>query len=406
MTTPIERLATGGVTTPRGFRTAAMASGIKAKNLDLALLVADTPASAAAIFTTNLVKAAPVLVSRRHLDTSGGIARAIVVNSGCANACTGEQGMSVATQTAAEAGRLLGCSADRVLVASTGVIGVALDFEKIRAGLQALVPRLGDHHHDAARAIMTTDTGPKECAVRVGGPSGTFSVGGMAKGAGMIAPNMATMLAFVTTDVKIAPAVLRAALTDAARTTFNAITVDGDTSTNDTLLALASGASGVDVGSVDDGQYAVFLEALRDVCRTLALAIVRGAEGATKVVTLDVRGAASDEDARTVARVVANSPLVKTAVHGGDPNWGRLLAAMGRAGVPFDPARARVTIGGTVMFDNGVPFDHRAPDAARHLSGADISIELDLGGPGTGGATMYTCDFSADYVRINADYRT
>jgi glutamate N-acetyltransferase/amino-acid N-acetyltransferase len=400
----------GGVTTPGGFRTAATACGIKASGLDLALLVADAPASAAALFTTNLVKAAPVLISQQHLRSSQGVARAIVVNSGCANACTGEQGLAVAKESAGEVARLLGCHAQEVLVASTGVIGVALDGEKLRRGLARLVPELRhDRHHDAARAIMTTDRGPKECAVQVALPGGPFSVGGMAKGAGMIAPNMATMLAFVTTDVRVPPAVLREALTDAARTTFNAITIDGDTSTNDTVFVLASGASGVDVREVGDPTYGPFLEGMRILCRALALEIVRGAEGATKVVSLQVSGAASDEDARTVARVVANSPLVKTAVHGGDPNWGRLLAAMGRAGVPFDPARSRVTIGNVVMYDRGVPFDHRAPEAAAHLAGAEISIQLDLGGPASGSsgsATMYTCDLSAEYVRINADYRT
>ncbi|MBI3264777.1 MAG: bifunctional glutamate N-acetyltransferase/amino-acid acetyltransferase ArgJ [Acidobacteria bacterium] len=397
----------GGVTTPLGFRTAAIACGIKASGLDLALLVADAPASAAALFTTNLVKAAPVLLSQQHLRSSRGVARAIVVNSGCANACTGEQGLAVAQASAAEAARLLECRSQEVLVASTGVIGVALDIEKLRRGLARLVPELrDDRHHDAALAIMTTDRGPKECAVRVTLPGGTFLVGGMAKGAGMIAPNMATMLAFVTTDVRVPSSVLREALTDAARTTFNAITVDGDTSTNDTLFVLASGASGQEVREVGDPTYPLFLEGLREVCRALALEIVRGAEGATKVVSLEVSGAPSDEDARTVARVVANSPLVKTAVHGGDPNWGRLLAAMGRAGVPFDPDRSRVAIGHVVMFDRGVPFDDRAQEAAAHLAGAEISVQLDLGGPGSGRATLYTCDLSAEYVRINADYRT
>lgn len=402
----IERIA-GGVTAPGGFRAAATACGIKASGLDLALLVADGPASAAALFTTNFVKAAPVLVSQKHLDLSHGIARAIVVNSGCANACTGEQGLAVASETTKEVAQLLGCRAEEVLVASTGVIGVALDGAKIRNGLRVLVRELSTDRDDGpARAILTTDRGPKQSAVRTKVAGATFAVGGMAKGAGMIAPNMATMLAFITTDARVPPPVLRAALVEAARTSFNAITVDGDTSTNDTLFALASGASGVGVLNIDGPPYAAFLDALRTVCDALAFEIVRGAEGATKVVTLEVVGAASDKDARTVAGVVANSPLVKTAVHGGDPNWGRLLAAMGRAGVPFDPDRARVVIGGVVMFDRGVPFDDRAPEAARHLAGAQISIQLDLGGPGSGRSTMYTCDFSADYVRINADYRT
>lgn len=407
----IETMA-GGVTAPAGFRVAATACGIKPAGLDLALLTADRPATAAGLFTSNLVKAAPVLVSQEHLARSGGLARAILVNSGCANACTGEPGLGVARASAAEAARLLGCPVEQVLVASTGVIGVALDGEKIRTGLQRVVPRLDRAgHHDAAVAILTTDRGPKEHAVRVSAPAGrgrssTFVIGGMCKGAGMIHPNLATMLAFLTTDVRTPSHVLARALRTAASSTFNAITVDGDTSTNDTVLLLASGA-GRSVIDQDEGEaYRALVGGLEAVCQRLAIELVRGAEGATKLVALRVAGARSDGEAMQVARTVANSLLVKTAIHGGDPNWGRLIAAMGRAGVGFDPARARVAIGGIVLYDRGVPFDHRAADAARHLAGADIAIDLDLGSAGPGTATAYTCDLSAEYVRINADYRT
>ena len=396
--------AADGITAPAGFRAAGVACGIKAAQLDLALIAADGPASAAGLFTTNKVQAAPVLLSRAHLERSGGAARAIVINSGCANACTGVAGFEVARRTAEHAAGLFGCRVEEVLVASTGVIGVALELEKVSRGVAAAAAVLGrDRHHDAARAIMTTDPWPKEAAVRIQTPAGSFSVGGMAKGSGMIEPMLATMLAFLTTDARVAPLLLRRSLAAAVRDTFNAITVDGECSTNDSVVALAGGASGVDI----DEALAPALEAgLRAVSRELALSIVRGGEGATKVMAIRVVGARERAHAERAARVVANSPLVKTAVHGGDPNWGRLIAAAGRAGVPFDLTRAAVTIGGTVLFSNGEPHDEAAPIAAAYLKKAEIDIEIDLGTGGTHQATVWTCDLSAEYVRINADYRT
>jgi glutamate N-acetyltransferase/amino-acid N-acetyltransferase len=250
---------------------------------------------------------------------------------------------------------------------------------------------------------MTTDPFPKSCAVEVRCDAGTFRVGGIAKGAGMIEPNMATMLAFLTTDAKVSAPLLRKALAEAVTDTFNAITIDGDTSTNDTVVVLAGGASGVEIG---EPTYAALVEGLRAVSRELALLIVRGGEGATKLVTIRVVGAATLEEARRAARTVANSLLVKTAIHGGDPNWGRLVAAAGRAGVTFDLARCSVRIGPVVLFDKGVPFDDRAPDAAAVLRERDIPIEIDLGAGGPHAATMWTCDLSAEYVKINAEYRT
>lgn len=397
--TPVA-IAGGGVTSPRGFRAAGVSAGIKASGaLDLALLVSDTPAAAAAVFTINRAQAAPVIVSREHLARARGQARAVIVNSGCANACTGDQGMSVARAMADEAAKLVGCPADQVLVASTGVIGVALSIDKIRGALPSAFRALaGDQGAAAARAIMTTDPFPKEAAVR----SGDFSVGGMAKGSGMIEPMMATMLGFVTTDAVVEPTLLDRALREAVNDTFNAITVDGECSTNDTVMLLANGASGV---GVDESNYAVFAAALRAVCLELALGIVRGGEGATKLVTVSVTGAATAEDARRAAKAIANSPLVKTAIHGGDPNWGRLIAVAGRAGVAFDLQRAAVTIGSTVLFKDGAPHDENAPTAAEYLKGKDISVGVDLGA-GRASSTVWTCDLSADYVRINADYRT
>jgi len=397
-------LVSGGVATPRGFRAAGISAGIKASgNPDLMLLVADAPAQVAAVFTTNKVIAAPVIVSKEHLARSGGTARAIVVNSGCANACTGDQGLRDAREMTAETARLVGCAVEQVLVSSTGVIGVNLPMDKVRAGLPAAFRALGaDQGSAAARAIMTTDLSPKEFAARISIGGREASIGGMAKGAGMIEPMMATMLGFVTTDAAVPPALLERALREAVDQTFNAITVDGDSSTNDCVLLLASGASGV---AVDESSYRTFVAGLTAVCRELALAIVRGGEGATKLVTVNVTGAASGDEARKAAKVIANSLLVKTAIHGGDPNWGRLICAAGRAGVAFDASRAAVTMGSIVLFKDGQPHDELASDAAEYLKGSDLTIGVDLGS-GTASSTVWTCDLSAEYVRINADYRT
>ena len=399
--------APGGVTTARGFRAAGVAAGIKANGgLDLALLVSDTPAQAAAVFTTNRAVAAPVVVSREHVARSGGVARAIVINSGCANACTGNEGLQAARDMATETARLLACPPEQVLVASTGVIGVALPIEKIRLSLPVAFRSLGaDQGSVAARAIMTTDPFPKEAATRIpagGGIDREVFIGGMAKGSGMIEPMLATMLGFVTTDAAVPERLLDRALRDAVESTFNAITVDGECSTNDTVMILASGASGV---TIDARSYDAFLDGLTTVCRELALGIVRGGEGATKLVTVIVTGAATPADARRAAKAIGNSPLVKTAIHGGDPNWGRLIAVAGRAGVGFDLERAAVTIGSTVLFKNGRPHDEAAPEAAEYLKGRDLTVSVDLGA-GSATSTVWTCDLSAEYVRINADYRT
>ncbi len=397
----------GGVATARGFRAAGISAGIKAtKKPDLALVVSDTPATAAAMFTLNKVQAAPVLVSKEHLHNSGGLVRAIVVNSGCANACTGDAGMADARAMAAETARLAGCPVEQVLVASTGVIGVNLPMDKLKSGIpQAFAVLANTQGPQAAQAIMTTDPFPKEaCAtITVGGR--TVTIGGMAKGSGMIGPDMAphaTMLAFVTTDAAVPLPLLQRALTEVADETFNAISVDGDTSTNDTVMLLANGASGATVGDAD---YAPFVQALRAVCLELALGIVRGGEGATKLVTVVVSGAANVADARKTAKAIATSLLVKTAIHGGDPNWGRLLAVAGRSGVAFDAGRARVTIGSIVLFENGRPYDDRAPQAADYLTRTDVTVGVDLGA-GSATSTMWTCDLSAEYVKINAEYRT
>jgi glutamate N-acetyltransferase/amino-acid N-acetyltransferase len=395
----------GGVTAPSGFRASGLHCGIKASGKpDLSLIVSDVPASAAGVFTTNLAKAAPVYLCQDHLASSRGHATAIITNSGCANACTGPQGEADAGEMARLAAAALGCDPTHVLVASTGVIGVNLKMDKIRAGVPQAVAALdANGGAAAARAIMTTDPFPKEYAVEVGTPSGAFRVGGMAKGSGMIEPRLATMLGYLTTDAAVDPAMLSRALTEASRYTFNAITVDGEPSTNDCVFALANGASGV---SIDEQRYPDLVEGLRAVAHELALGVVRGGEGATKVIAITVTGAASDADAWMAARAIANSPLVKTAVHGGDPNWGRLVAAAGRSGAAFVLAGARVQIGSLVLFENGRPFDDLAPQAADYLTGTDLQIEVNLGTGGNDRATVWTCDLSADYVKINAEYRT
>ena len=404
MGAPLSTVTGGGVSTARGFRAAGISAGIKANgNPDLALLVADAPAQVAAVYTTNKMLAAPVIVSQEHLKRSGGTARAIVVNSGCANSCTGDTGLRDALAMAEQTARLVGCPVEQVLVASTGVIGVALPMDKVQSGIPAAFNALGaDQGPAAARAIMTTDVAPKESAARISIGGREAWIGGMCKGAGMIEPMMATMLGFVTTDASVPKPLLDRALREAVDQTFNAITVDGDSSTNDCVLLLASGASGV---VVDEAGYGPFVEGLTAVCRELALAIVRGGEGATKLVTINVTGAATAAEARKAAKVIANSLLVKTAIHGGDPNWGRLICAAGRAGVSLDASRAGVTIGSLVLFKEGQPHDDLAPAAAEYLKGTELSIGVDLGA-GTASSTVWTCDLSAEYVRINADYRT
>ena len=397
-------VGTGGVTTPLGYSASGSSAGIKPKQgLDLALLVSDTPATAAAVFTTNRALAAPILVSREHLHASGGVARAIVVNSGCANACTGEEGFRAAREMAAETARLVGCSVAEVLVASTGVIGVALPIDKIRAALPAAFRGLAtDQGSAAARAIMTTDPFPKEAATEIQIGGGTVRIGGMAKGSGMIEPMMATMLGFITTDADVPQPLLARALREAVDDSFNAITVDGECSTNDSVMLLANGAGGA---SIDELTYRPFVQGLQAVCRELAMGIVRGGEGATKLVTVVVTGAASAADARRAAKAIANSLLVKTAIHGGDPNWGRLIAVAGRANVAFELSRAAVTIGPATLFRNGRPYDEAAAEAAAYLRGTDITLSVDLGA-GAASSTVWTCDLSAEYVRINAEYRT
>jgi glutamate N-acetyltransferase/amino-acid N-acetyltransferase len=392
---------------PRGFLFSAFACGLKKSGLDLALIASETPAAAASVFTTNLVQAAPVVLSREHLRRAAGRMRAIVVNAGNANCATGAAGMKASRATASAVARALGCQPDEVLVCSTGVIGVPLRVERILRAVPELARRRSPDASAYARltrAILTTDKRPKWAAARcrIGGRE--VRVLGCTKGAGMIHPQMATMLAFITTDATIAPGVLGRALREAVHGTFNAITVDGDTSTNDTVAVLANGAAGARAirGGADLNH---FRAALESVCRSLALAIVADGEGAKRVIEIEVRGASSNRAAGQVARTIANSPLVKTAFAGGDPNWGRILAAAGRAGVRFDPARTEIRLAGITMCHRGLeaPFDERAAHRKLLASYVPVLVELHAG---PGRARMWTCDFTGDYVKINASYRT
>lgn len=395
---------TKAVTYPKGFRAAGARGGLKSEGPDCALIVADAPCPAAAVFTTNLFQAAPVVVSKRHL--AGGAIKAIAVNSGCANAVTGQRGLEDAVEMARIAAGLVECEPREVLVASTGVIGHNLPMGKIADGLTAAAKRLSDvHDNGAALAIMTTDLSPKTVAVdaEVGGVA--IRIGGICKGSGMIAPNMATMLAFLTTDAAVEPAALQSALSIAVSRTFNRVTVDGDNSTNDTVALLASGATGNT--PVRDGtpEHAAFTLALTSACDLLARQIAADGEGATKLVVVNVGGAPSEEDAARIARTIAESPLTKTALFGNDPNWGRILAAAGRAGVPFDATKVGLHIGAMELVKEGEPVAVDESAAREIISRDEVDIRLDLHN-GDAAATIYTCDFSYDYVRINAEYHT
>lgn len=389
---------------PLGFRASAVAAGIKPDRLDLALVAADAPCAAAGVFTSNRAVAAPVVVSREHL--ASGRARAIVVNAGCANAATGAAGLRDAREMAVRTASALGCAASEVLVASTGVIGLPLPMDKVRAGIDAAAGTLArEGGADAARAILTTDTHPKEVLVETAVGGRRVRVAGIAKGAGMIAPNMATLLAFFTTDAAVAPAVLRAALVAAVGETLNRITVDGDTSTNDTALILASGASGAPAIDGPGPDHDAFCAALTAASRRLAEMVVRDGEGATRMAEVRVEGAATARDADVVARTVAESPLVKTALHGGDPNWGRILAAVGRSGIAIGARGVDIHLGDIQVAAGSaaLPYDENA--SYQQMLADPVRIRVVLH-EGSATGWMWTCDFSHGYVDINAHYRS
>ena len=394
---------------PHGFRFAATACGLKKTGaLDLAIFSSDVPASAAAVFTQNLVVAAPVTLSKKHLQLSKGRMRAVVVNAGNANCATGAQGDAASLRTVEETARRLRLQPHEVFVCSTGVIGVQLPVEKI---LRAL-PSLTRNRRPSARsfaelslAICTTDTRPKTAAASFKMAGKKIHLVGCAKGAGMIHPNMATTLAFVATDAAISPPLLQKTLSEVTRRTFNSISVDGDTSTNDTLLVLANGEAGAPAIQKDSKAHRAFTTALEEVCQSLALQIVADGEGAQRVIEIEVRHAKSEAAARRIAETIATSPLVKTAFAGGDPNWGRIFAAAGRSGVKFDPALVDIQMAGIPVLRRGQPLDFNERAASNKLLAEHVPVVVDLHA-GDARARYWTCDFTAEYVRINASYRT
>lgn len=403
-------LADGGVTSPRGFAAAAVAAGIKQSGRpDLVLVVSERDCAAAGVFTSNRVAAAPVLLDRETLASNSAAMRGVVINAGNANACTGAPGLADAREMQRLAAESIGGRPEQYLVMSTGVIGIPLPMSRVRAGILTAAPLLASvNGRLAAEAIMTTDTRPKSLAIEVHLPGGRVTLGGMAKGAGMIHPDMATLLGMLTTDAVVPASELGAMLRAAADASFNAISVDGDTSTNDTILLLANGASGVAVA--DEKSRALFVAALNELCRSLAMMVVRDGEGITRVVTVRVTGAPVAADARRVADTIATSPLVKTAFAGGDPNWGRIMMATGRSGVALDQNKLALWIGSDEepplqLVRDGTPTDYQEAAAAAVFARPEFTVHVDLG-LGSGEAVLWTTDLTHDYVSINADYRT
>ncbi|MBQ9615505.1 MAG: bifunctional glutamate N-acetyltransferase/amino-acid acetyltransferase ArgJ [Selenomonadaceae bacterium] len=400
-----EKNAKAGVTFPTGFKAAGVRAGIKKSgNLDLAVIYTEKEAAVAGVFTQNAVAAAPVYVSQEAVKS--GTAHAVVANAGCANACTGEQGRKDAEAMASMAAKELGCKAEDVLVASTGVIGVNLPMDRVEQGIRQAVSELSETgSQNAGNAIVTTDTYSKACAteVEIGGKSVRF--GAIAKGSGMIQPNMATMLCFITTDAAIESSLLQEALSEITEVTFNMISIDGDMSTNDMAVVLANGAAGNPVIREKNEDYRKFFDTLLAICTGLAQHIAADGEGATKFLTIDVKHARSFEEAKAVGMSVAKSPLVKTAFFGEDPNWGRVICAVGYAGVPMTPEKTVVEFGGIPVYAHGVGARYDEEALRKVMSEHDIVITVDMG-DGDSEATVWSCDFSYEYVKINGEYHT
>lgn len=397
----IDFIPGGGVTSPRGFLAGAIGAGIKNYNnmrLDLGILYSEVPGTAAAVFSTNKVKAAPVILSQEKLK--GNRVTAVVINSGCANSNTGKQGLADARKMGELAALHVGAIPEEVQVSSTGVIGTYLPMERIQSGIEKIVLSAGGGH-ELAQAIMTTDTVPKEVAVK----AGDFIIGGMAKGSGMIHPDLATMLCFLTTDADVEADFLERALKEAVDVSFNMLSIDGDNSTNDTVLIMANGKSGGEKVTEGGRRAGLFKEALKKVCLYLTREIARDGEGATKLIEVTVGGAASDDEARVAARTIVSSALVKAAVHGSDPNWGRVVAAAGRSGVELVTDRLELEIGGIRLVSGGEPVSYDKDKVVKHMDGGEVLIKLDLN-LGSGQATAWGCDLSEEYVTINSDYTT
>ena len=402
----------GGVTSPKGFAAAAYAAGIKyAGRNDMALIYSEKPCTAAGVFTSNIVKAAPVLWDKKVIEEADYV-RAVIVNSGIANAGTGEEGMTICRKTAEAAATVTGDKAENILVASTGVIGKQIPVDKIVDGtkqLLSLKEETTEAGTKAAEAIMTTDTHKKEIAVEISLSSGTVTMGGMCKGSGMIHPDMCTMLGFVTTDAAISKELLQKALSEIVQDTFNMISVDGDTSTNDTLVVLANGMAGNDELITEDADYQIFKEALYEVCEFLAKQMAGDGEGATALFEAKVVGAKSKEDAKVLAKSVICSSLTKAAIFGHDANWGRILCALGYSGAQFKPEDVEISFiskAGTVMVcKGGIEADYSEEEATKILSESEVTALIDMHA-GEASATAWGCDLSYDYVKINADYRS
>lgn len=402
---------TGFIHEVSGFRTATLHCGLKTASgqpHDIALVVCDVPAATAGAFTQNLVCAAPVTLCRKHLKMNQGEARALIINSGNANACTGEQGIADAQSMARLTAEGIGCATEEVLVFSTGIIGRKMPMEKVAAGITAATKCIAEHActGDFAKGIMTTDLVPKTASIRCTIDGVIVSVSGACKGSGMIAPNMATMLGFIATDANIEPNVLQDCLSDVIDETFNCVTVDGDTSTNDSIVAIASGKAGnKPISKASGARYDAFRAAFYAVCDSLSKQIAADGEGATHTITVYVGGTKKDSDAKKIAKTIAESPLVKTAIAGNDPNWGRIVAAAGRAGVKFDPNEASLTVNGIELFRNGEPASFDKATASEALKPRETSLVL-LVGEGVGRAKFYTCDYTHEYITINAEYHT
>ncbi len=394
-----------GITAPKGFKAAGIHCGIKKVKKDLALIYSEVPATAAGVFTLNKVQAAPVLICKKHL-TEGEAFRAIIVNSGNANACTGEQGYKDAEEMANKTSEVLGLNPIEVFVSSTGVIGETLPMDKVLCGIDSIINSLeADDNLSAAEAIMTTDTFVKSHSTTFIIDGKEVSIGGIAKGSGMIHPNMATMLAFVTTDAAIDKYTFQNVLKEVTDKTFNRIVVDGDTSTNDMVIALANGQSGINSIKIGTEACNIFSENLYNILKKLSIDIVKDGEGATKLVEITVEGALNDNDAEKAARTIALSPLVKTAIHGEDANWGRIIAAVGYSGIDFDPAKFEIIINGTPILKQNYTVTLPIKEANQTLKPKTIKLLIKLNAA-NGSATCWTCDFSEDYVKINGSYRT
>jgi len=401
-----EKVTDFSLAAPKGFLAGTAACGLKKKGgEDLALIFSERPAVAAAVFTQNLVVAAPVLLSREHLRHR--THRAIIVNSGGANACTGQEGLNDARHTAQLVAEYFNCDDREVLVASTGVIGARLDMAKVESGVRLATAELSrGRGWKVAEAIMTTDTRPKRAMRRFKLNGKTVTIAGVAKGAGMIHPNMATLLSFVTTDAAISKTALNAALKQAVNQSFNRVTIDGDTSTNDTLAALANGAAENDpITKASGADFDAFSKTLTDVCRDLAIQVARDGEGARKLITIHIRHAPNEKMAHRVAETIATSPLVKTAMAGADANWGRILAAAGRSGVKFDVSNVEIKIGNLVVARNGRGLQFSEARALEILKRDEVTVTVDLH-QGDAQVTEWTCDMTEDYIHINADYRS